>query len=67
MFLESEKVFTERQLKTDAIALEKLKKSHLKFVQLNPGERERFRKATEGVQQVFLKQVGAKGKELLDC
>ena len=64
--IEGEKVFTTRVIETDNIAIAKLKKAGLKFLQLAPGERERFRKATEGVEQVFLKQIGAKGKELLD-
>ena len=64
--IEGEKVFTARVIETDNIAIAKLKKAGLKFLQLAPGERERFRKATEGVEQVFLKQIGAKGKELLD-
>ena len=56
----------DRLKETDKIAIAKLKKAGWKCLQLAAGERERFRKATEGVQQVFVKQMGSKGKELLD-
>ena len=65
VFIEGEKVTAEQVKETDRIAIARLKKAGLKFLQLAPGERERFRKATEGVQQVFLKQIGPKGNELL--
>lgn len=65
VFRESEKVTWERGLEIDQEAVKAMKAAGLKFVTIPPEERARFRKATENVRDVYIKQIGDTGKRLV--
>lgn len=65
VFTEAEKVTWEESKENDARAIEAMKKAGLKFIKLSSKERAHFKKATEGVKNVYIEQID-KGKMLID-
>ncbi|MFQ5851472.1 MAG: TRAP transporter substrate-binding protein [Candidatus Binatia bacterium] len=65
VFREAERVTWERGQEIDQEAIKAMKAAGLKFVQISPKERERFRKATEYVKNVYIKRIGENGKKLV--
>ncbi|MBI3089191.1 MAG: TRAP transporter substrate-binding protein [Candidatus Tectomicrobia bacterium] len=65
VFVDAEEVFWNESMKADEEAIQVMKKAGLQFIKLAPEERARFRKATEGVKNVYINRI-EKGKMLLD-
>lgn len=66
IFKEAEKVTWERSEEIDREAIKAMKGAGLKFVNISPAERERFREATKNVKNIYIKGIGENGKKLVD-
>jgi C4-dicarboxylate-binding protein DctP len=65
VFSEGEKVTWEESETADADAVTIMKKAGLEFIEISPKERARFKKATDGVKNVYVERID-KGKVLID-
>ncbi len=63
---EGERVLWERSQEIDNDAVKAMKAAGLKFVNISPDERERFRQATQNVKEVYIDRIGEKGKNLVE-
>lgn len=66
VFREAERVTWERGQEIDEEAVKAMKAAGLKFLEISPQEREKFRKATRNVKDVYVKRIGENGKKLVD-
>ena len=64
VFVDAEEVFWNESMKGDEEAIQVMKKAGLQFIKIPPEERARFRKATEGVKNVYINRI-EKGKMLV--
>ncbi len=66
VFSEAERVTWKRGQEIDQEAIKAMQAAGLKFVKISPQERERFRKATQNVKNVYVKRIGENGKKLVE-
>ncbi len=66
VFREAERVTWERGQEIDQEAVKAMKAAGLKFLDISTQEREKFRKATRNVKDVYVKRFGENGKKLID-
>lgn len=66
VFRDGEDFYWERAQEIDREAIKAMKKAGLKFLPISASERERFRKATEDVKDVYIERIGEQGKKLVD-
>jgi len=66
VFREGEEIYWKSAERIDTDAVKAMKKAGLKFVEISSAERERFRKATAGVKDVYTERIGQNGEKLVE-
>ena len=65
VFNEAERVTWERSQEIDNEAVKAMQAAGMKFLKISSQERERFRKATQNVKDVYAKRMGEKGEKVV--
>jgi len=66
VFREGEASYWESAQSIDANAVKAMKQAGLKFVEISPAEREKFRKATADVKDIYIERIGENGGKLVE-